>query len=263
MLECGYKECNLNNNGVCVNPTFAKDRCKNRTKSTKTLNYAEEQLNNAIEKEKKKNEKVCYTEDCQHNKDNECQAGKANCLAAKPINYEEEYYKLKKENEELKSLNHTQSQSIKDMQKDIENYKFTNTSLQTTNKELHEEIDQVMEEKENLKTIIKGKQEVERDNEKLRNLLFDKGTEVSKQLKQIEELQKVNKQINDHNIYLKKEVEEENEVLENEYHNKIFLAEQKINSLSTEVACLKVFKEKDNKQIQNLKDAVKKLAEVL
>lgn len=248
-----------------------------------------------VEEEKghvKGKEIICYNKECESNKDNKCTDKMMNVGSSlvgcpikikEPINYEEEYNKLKKENEETKERNHTQSESIKEMLKEIEELKefkikykrmenqFNNnnkvledysvkiTILEADNKEYKRANEGLAaESKERLQTIKKLTRQIEENTENaiLRNKVEDLG-------KQIEELQKVNKEINDHNSYLKKEVEEGNEVLENEYHNKIFLAEQEINRLNTEVACLKAFKEKDNKQIQNLKDAVKKLAEVL
>ena len=142
-----------------------------------------------------------------------------------PVNYEEEYEQIKGEN----------------------------SNLQATIKELHEEIEQVMQEKEKLKesnsiNYNEYKEHLKKKNEHIRDLnqLIE-----NKDIK-IEKLER-----------LKEVINEENEQLTNEYSNKIIIAEQEINRLNTEVACLKAFKEKDNKQIQNLKDAIKKLAEVL
>ena len=49
MLECINKECILNNSRVCTNPMFAKDKCRKTINPTHTPNYAEEQLEYAIE----------------------------------------------------------------------------------------------------------------------------------------------------------------------------------------------------------------------
>jgi hypothetical protein len=100
-MKCINIKCPSETNGECY---FGDSHVNCVDRIIKTLNYAEEQLEYAIEKEQ--NEKVCYTSTCQHNKDNECTAGKANCLISKPlvINYEKEYYKLKVENKELKNI---------------------------------------------------------------------------------------------------------------------------------------------------------------
>ena len=88
-----------------------------------------------------------------------------------------------------------------------------------------------------------------KENANLNQLIEKKYIKIEKLEKEIDSLKKV--------------VNEGNERLETEYSNKFFIAEQRINNLNTEVACLEAFKEKNNKQIQNLKDAVKKIAEVL
>ena len=197
MLECINKECEFNKDAYCTgtNVNIYKTNCAARI----------------IPTEQKENR--CYNEECPRNNKNglcllpilpttECKD--RNTEQPIPLNYEEEYYKLKAENEELKSLNQTQSQSIKDMQKDINN---------------------------------------------LNQLIEKKDIKIEKLEKEISSLKEV--------------INEGNEQLTNEYSNKIIIAEQEINRLNTEVACLKAFKEKDNKQIQNLKDTIKSMAAAL
>ena len=142
-----------------------------------------------------------------------------------PVNYEEEYEQIKGEN----------------------------SNLQATIKELHEEIDQVMQEKEKLKesnsiNYNEYKEHLKKKNEHIRDLnqLIE-----NKDIK-IEKLER-----------LKEVINEENEQLTNEYSNKIIIAEQEINRLKESLTIKNDIAEKYFKENENLKDAVKKLAEVL
>ena len=119
-----------------------------------------------------------------------------------------------------------------------------------------EQLEYAKENKTNLMEQVKNGVNYEegyfkllKENANLNQLIEKKDIKIEKLEKEIDSLKEV--------------INEENEQLTNEYSNKIIIAEQEINRLNTEVACLKAFKEKDNKQIQNLKDAVKKLAEIL
>ena len=136
-------------------------------------------------------------------------------------NAAEQMEELRKENKELRNklkefntLNNTQSQSIIDMQKDIDEYK----------------------------DHLKKKNEHIRD---LNQLIENKDIKIEK----LERLKEV--------------INEENEQLTNEYSNKLIIAEQEINRLNTEVACLKAFKEKADKRIQHLINAIKNTAAAL
>ena len=197
MLECINKECEFNKDAYCTgtNVNIYKTNCAARI----------------IPTEQKENR--CYNEECPRNNKNglcllpilpttECKD--RNTEQPIPLNYEEEYYKLKAENEELKSLNQTQSQSIKDMQKDINN---------------------------------------------LNQLIEKKDIKIEKLEKEIDSLKEV--------------VNEGNEQLTNEYSNKIIIAEQEINRLKESLTIKNDIAEKYFKENENLKDAVKKLVEVL
>ena len=94
MLECINKECDSCRKDICYDSEVNNiGCCADRIKPTHTPTYAEEQLNHAIEKEN-------------------------NTPAAAPIDYEEEYRKLKKENEELKRGN----ENLKEILDNKDNY---------------------------------------------------------------------------------------------------------------------------------------------
>lgn len=104
-----------------------------------------------------------------------------------------------------------------------------------------------------IQKLFKEIEESKIDNEKLRKANAINYDEYKESLKLLKE----------ENEELKKEIEEGNELLETEYQNKLFIAEQEINRLSTENACLKAFKEKADKRIQHLIDAIKNIAKGL
>lgn len=100
-MECINKECDFNNNGRCNHQVVSNTcvLCEKRIDPMHTPNYAEEQLEHAKAKEESIYT-LCYNKECQHyKKNNKCGitiALECSSLMKEPINYEEEYYKLKK-----------------------------------------------------------------------------------------------------------------------------------------------------------------------
>lgn len=100
-MDCITYGCVDNREGKCNNSTIKEKNINCCHRKTKTPTYAEEQLEHAQDKENR-----CYNKECQHIKDNQCYILKTeNCSSVlkEPINYEKEYNKLKKENEEIET----------------------------------------------------------------------------------------------------------------------------------------------------------------
>ena len=87
------------------------------------------------------------------------------------------------------------------------------------------------------------------ENTNLNELIEKKDIKIEKLEKEIDSLKEV--------------VNEGNEQLTNEYSNKIIIAEQEINRLKESLTIKNDIAEKYFKENENLKDAVKKLVEVL
>ena len=175
MSECINKECNYNDKkGKCKEP-HAFD-CQ--TRKLKTPSYAEEQLEHAKEKE-------------------------SNTPVAAPIDYEEEYHKLKKENEQLKERNILLEEKDQEQEERIKIQKSTIIELKeeigkilsagdTKIKELKSIIDSLK-----LKSAVTEKLEIEINN--LNEIIERKDKEiemwinVSKEAdREIAELKRVN-----------------------------------------------------------------------
>lgn len=211
MLECINKECGYCENGKCKDEiyinTACKGICKDRIEPTHTPTYAEEQL--------------------EHTKEN-----KTNLIeqVKKYVNYEEGYFELLKENEHLKERVSKYQDSILEKQSQIEELKETNKGLveeikdkninyQVNVKELHEEIDQVMKEKEEYHTQMVILQE---DNKEYKRANEGLAAESKERLQTIKKLQR---QIEDNteNAILRNKVEDlekELKSLKNTYNAK-------------------------------------------
>jgi chromosome segregation ATPase len=153
MLECINKECIYNKNKECTSGAIVKQgvQCDGRIKPTHTPTYAEEQLNHAIEKEYE-----CYSKKCNRCIENKCTATNVYKVCvnreSKPINYEEEYNKLKKESEE-------QKEDSENYIKEIKEHIGYIGKIQAKNKELNKEIDSLK-----LKAAVTEKLEIEINN---------------------------------------------------------------------------------------------------
>jgi len=148
-MKCLNAKCNAYNKGECMSKD---ERCGIRI--VKTLNYAEEQLEHAKDKENR-----CYDKECAANESNTCTAyTPLECTKRikEPINYEEEYNKIKKENGELIIKIDNRDKMIEDLETHI-----------------RQSVSMYDEARQHLK-------ENEDEKEKLRQLLLDKGVENSK-----------------------------------------------------------------------------------
>lgn len=184
MLECINQMCTDNKKGECTNSIISTKNIDCCHRKTKTPSYAEEQLENAIDKENR-----CYNSECAAND----QKGKCTAKLTenyicetrqenppKFINYEEEYKKLKAENETLSS-------KVTLLEQDNKEFQHANNGL-------------AAESKERLQTIKKLQRVIEENSEnvELRN--------------QIEDLDSILTSTSNERDYLKKE----NEKLSNE-----------------------------------------------
>lgn len=130
MLECINTKCENSINGKCTN-TFVKSNsdCLERVKTTKTLSYAEEQLEHAKEKE----HNHCYNKKCAAHDEGYCLNKSAKCdfrMNKLPVVYKEECKKLKAENENLNIIikgkedvereNEEHEQKIKELENTID-----------------------------------------------------------------------------------------------------------------------------------------------
>lgn len=154
LSQCLNKCCELNQDGNCigVETNFYKLNCTERIKPQHTLNYAEEQLEHAMEKETR-----CYNEKCNRNdKNGKCQMKEQyyidNCTSRdmqQPIliNYEEEYKKLKEEKEELEK--NTRSK-VEEINKSYEAIKKENEKYRDYIKDSNKVFDKLTKENEKL-----------------------------------------------------------------------------------------------------------------
>lgn len=156
MLECINKECTLSVKGRCQDKELNnhKANCSVCIKPTHTLSHAEEQLQNEIDKEE-----VCYNVECKHNSKTGVCVLKSDIICFNKIkeppvlNYEEEYKKLKADNEklidnaiktdreiaELKRKHENQRVNIKCGIEDNKKLKDKNETLELCNKQLQNE----------------------------------------------------------------------------------------------------------------------------
>lgn len=146
MIECLNKECVDCKEGKCKDKEVISGElaCCNNIKPNHTPSYAEEQLNHAIDKENR-----CYNEKCQYNnKSGLCEASNVGeyllCEGKelerlKPINYEEEYHKLKKELKDIKHIYYNSDTS--DIKEENKQLKERNKLLEEKDKEQEERIE--------------------------------------------------------------------------------------------------------------------------
>lgn len=131
------------------------------------MSYAEEQLNHAIEMNFK-----CHNKKCDRCVDNKCTATNVYKVCSnyksEPINYEEEYYKVNKENEEMKRLNFGLSDKLEtiddEYQEEIKELKTKIENRQLAIKKLHEQISNTDKYVASCEEYVKSEKE---NNEKL------------------------------------------------------------------------------------------------
>lgn len=265
MLEC-VGECFYSKGGQCTNiKSLSNNRCMLEENQMK-LTYTEEQPEHTQDKE------------------------------SGQVNYEKEYYKLKKENEEhiehiqklqqelkeVKYLYYNSSES--ELRNEIENLKGENTSSNATTIELYKEMDQIVEERNNYKETAESQNkrltELEKrlSNQGIR--IKTDGNQIQKLFKEIEEQKVDNEKLRKANATNYDEYKESLQMLKRENEELKRLHENQRLNIKSEMSenrelkaaiqegiksvkeCGEALKDK-NKKIEILKEYIIKLTELI
>lgn len=173
--------------------------------------------------------------------------------SAKITILEEDNKEYKRANEGLAAESKERLQTIKKLQRQIED--------NTENAILRNRIEDLEKELKSLKNTYNAKQ-TQWENEQVKQVevLIKENTNLNELIEKKDiKIERLEKEVKS----LKEVINEGNEQLETEYTNKIIIAEQKINRLNTENTSLKEEKEKSDNYIQQLINALKGIAKVL
>lgn len=187
-MECFNKACNYQIDNKCkVSEEGCYVRVENDFDKLKTPTYAEEQLEHAKDKQNR-----CYNESCEYNnKNGECKSVNAerfkcidrNTKQPTPINYEEEYNKLKKELEGERKANtylENEGVGIKSRNEELEKRYIEQEKRiemqKTTIIELKEQIGEIINSGDKTFEELKSRMETERaeDDEIYKNVSTDR-----------------------------------------------------------------------------------------